>query len=147
MGIKKASNSLVEVEKTENKIENYPPKLRQLYEFIHENYNFKTISQACRLAGLDYHSIRVMLAKQKKKGNNFMQLLYKSLDERNAERLAFVDDRVYNKSLESDMRAAELFYKRTGALQSGSGGDRVQVNNQINLSFMSPLPEDDIIIK
>jgi hypothetical protein len=43
------------------------------------------------------------------------------------------------------MRAAELFYKRTGAIQSGSGGDRVQVNNQVNLTFMSPLPDKDTI--
>jgi hypothetical protein len=80
------------------------------------------------------------ISRESKKGNDYRMLLYSLLDYRNKSWLPFVDNKVIGRALDSDMRAAELFYKRTGAIQSGSGGDRVQVNNQINLSFMSPLP-------
>ena len=39
---------------------NFPPKLRKLAKFIEENYSFKSLKEACELAGVNYNSARVL---------------------------------------------------------------------------------------
>ncbi|NIP39102.1 MAG: hypothetical protein GWO07_10445 [Candidatus Dadabacteria bacterium] len=126
-------------------IDEFPPVLRKLAEKVMGNYNFNSLQELCNNEGMSYRSVLNAISREKKKGNDFRMLLYSLLDYRNKCLLPFVDNVVYGKALESDMTAAKLFYKRTGAIQSGSGGDRVQVNNQINLAFTPPLPDKDTI--
>lgn len=146
MGIKKAVNTNIAKDLIkENKIENYPPKLQKLYDYIQNNYSFDSMKALCSETGDNYKSICTMIDREKRKGNNFYDLIYDNLNVRNNRLLYLIDNKVLDKALESNMRAAELFYKRTGSIQSGSGGDRVQVNNQVNLTFMSPLPNKDDI--
>lgn len=126
-------------------LQQYPPVLRKLTELVLEKYNFKSIKELCDNEGLSYRSVINAISRESKKGNDYRMLLYSLLDYRNKSWLPFVDNKVIGRALESDMQAAKLFYQRTGAIQSGSGGDRVQVNNQVNLTFMSPLPTKDVI--
>lgn len=126
-------------------INDFPPVLRKLAEKVMEKYNFASLQQLCDNEGFNYQVVQNAISRCRKKGNDFGLLVYYLLEERNKKWLGFVDNKVLEKALESDMTAAKLFYQRSGVLQSGSGGDRVQVNNQVNLTFMSPLPDKDKI--
>lgn len=126
-------------------IEDFPPVLRKLADKVMEKYNFSSLQQLCDNEGLNYQVVQNAISRCRKKGNDFGLLIYSLLEERNKKWLGFVDNKVLERALESDMRAAELFYKRAGAIKTGSGGDRVQVNNQVNLTFMSPLPDKDTV--
>lgn len=55
------------------------------------------------------------------------------LDTRNKHRLLFVDNKVYEKALEGHVNASKLFYQLANAIDSGSGGDRNVIVNQINI--------------
>ena len=114
-------------------INDFPPKLRELANFIRENYNFKSIQDACKLAGLNGHSINVTITKYRKKGYDFNKLLYNLLYDRNKDRLVYLDNAVYEKALDGNMTGAKLFYQRAGAIDTGSGGDRNVIINQINI--------------
>ncbi len=138
------SNNLA-LENKETTLDDFPPVLRKLAEKVMEKYNFGSLQELCNNEGMSYRSVLNAISREKKKGNDFRMLLYSLLDYRNKCLLPFVDNVVYGKALESDMTAAKLFYQRTGAIQTGSGGDRVQVNNQINLAFTPPLPDKDVI--
>jgi len=59
--------------------------------------------------------------------------LYSYLDDRNKHRLGFVDNTVYETALDGNMTGAKLFYQRTNAIDTGSGGDRNVIVNQINI--------------
>jgi len=124
------------VEKYDNKkvsLNDFPRKLQQLALFIKENYNFKSINKACELAGINYHSARTMISNRRKKGIDFNDLLVDMLDTRNQHRLLFVDNSVYQTALDGNMTASKLFYQRANAIDSGSGGDRNVIINQINI--------------
>jgi len=136
----KKKNRPVLIKENNINLDDFPPILRKLAERILENYSFNSFKELCEKESISYKSIMNAISREKKKGNDFHQLVFNLLDYRNKRLLPFVDNKVVEKALESDMTAAKLFYQRTGAIQSGSGGDRVQVNNQSNLSFMSPLP-------
>jgi len=137
----------IKLVKYQDEINKFPPILRNLAEIVLDKYNFKSIKELCDNEQMSYRSVINAISRESKKGNDYRMLLYSLLEYRNKSWLLFLDNVVYSKALESDMRAAELFYKRAGAIQSGSGGERVQVNNQITLSFMSPLPVKDITPK
>lgn len=133
-----------EISNNNPKLKDFPPKLRQLAHFIEENYQFKSIKDACELAGLNYDSINVMITKHRKKGNDFGELIYSMLDKRNRQRLVFVDDAMFEKASTGDTQAAKLFYQRTGALDTGSGGDRTPININV-LTVASPISQDQPI--
>ena len=69
----------------------------------------------------------------RKKGLEYNELLYSLLDTRNKHRLGFVDNSVYQTVLDGNMTGAKLFYQRAGAIDTGSGGDRNIIVNQINI--------------
>ncbi len=101
-----------ELQLTNDKLKRFPPKLQELARFIEDHSGFKSLKQACELAGLNYKSAIVMITKERKKGSDFKDLIYSILDKRNRDRLVYIDDAVAEKALAGDMRAAELFYKR-----------------------------------
>ncbi len=54
-------------------LKEFPPKLQKLARFIEENHSFKSLKEACELAGVNYNSVRVTIARYKKKGNDFYE--------------------------------------------------------------------------
>ena len=125
--------------KATDEVNKYPPILRKLAEKVLEKYNFKSIKELCDNEQMSYRSVLNAISRELKKGNDFKLLLYSLLDYRNKSWLPFIDNIVYNKALESDMGAAKLFYQRTQAIPIGSGGDRLTVNNIIQLGTVVPL--------
>jgi len=124
------------VEKYDNKkidIKEFPKQLQKLAVYIKENYMFRSISEACQSMGINELSVHTQISRYRKKGFEYNELLYQMLDNRNKHRLLFVDNKVYEKTLEGNMTAAKLFYQRTNAIDTGSGGDRNVIINQINI--------------
>jgi len=132
-----------EIELINDKLNKFPPKLQKLARYIEEHYGFKSLKEACELSGLNYDSIQVMISKNRKKGNDFNQLVYSTLDLRNRKRLMFVDDTVCEKALAGDMRAAELFYKRAGEIKPINKTE-INFNQQNNYLTMQPMDSDPI---
>lgn len=125
--------------KVSKEVDKYPPILRKLTEKVLEKYNFNSIKELCDNEQMSYRSVINAISRESKKGNDFRMLLYSLLDYRNKTWLPFIDNKVYSKALESDMAAAKLFYQRTQAIPTGSGGDRLTVNNIIQLGTVVPL--------
>jgi len=131
-----------ELELTNDKLKRFPPKLQELARFIEENYGFKSLKEACKLAGVNYDSIRTTISKERKKGSDFNDLLYSLLDKRNRNRLTYIDNAVAEKALAGDMRAAEIFYKRTGEIKPMNKTEINfnQQNNYLTMGQIDSLP-------
>ncbi len=114
-------------------IKDFPKQLQKLAEYIKENYMFKSISEACQSMGINELSVHTQISRYRKKGFEYNELLYQMLDTRNKHRLLFVVNKVYEKALEGHVNASKLFYQRANAIDSGSGGDRNVIINQINI--------------
>ncbi len=129
----------------------FPPKLQKLARFIEENHSFKSLKEACELTGVNYNSVRVTIARYKKKGNDFYELLYSLLEKRNSRELTFVDNVLLRECIKEiedgsspNIQAMKLFYQRTGALDSKK--QQINVNQTINTMYAVPvsttLPDD-----
>jgi len=131
-----------ELQLTNDKLKRFPPKLQELARFIEETYGFKSLKEACELAGLNYKSATVMMTKERKKGNDFKNLLYSILDKRNRDRLVYIDDVVYEKALAGDIRVAETYYKRTGEIKPVNKTEINfnQQNNYLTMGQIDSLP-------
>ena len=125
--------------KVTDEVDKYPPILKKLANKVLDKYSFNSIKELCDGEGINYKAAMNAIARCKKKGNDFHMLLFGLLDYKNKKHLHLVDNKVLTKALESDMGAAKLFYQRTQAIPTGSGGDRLTVNNIIQLGTVVPL--------
>ena len=135
-----------------SELKDFPPKLQKLARFIEENHSFKSLKEACELADVNYDSVRVLMARYKKKGNDFNELLYSLLNKRNSRELTFVDNALLKECLKDqgdgsspNIQAMKLFYQRTGALDSTK--QQINVNQTINKMYavpVSPIPPADL---
>jgi len=142
------SHSVEKYDKKKVSLNDFPRKLQQLALFIKENYEFKSISKACELMGINYLSVQSQISRFRKKGFEYNELLYDMLDTRNKHRLLFIDNKVYETALDGNMTGAKLFYQRAGAIDTGSGGDRNVIINQINIPIATNTkPPIDLIRK
>jgi len=132
-----------ELELINDRLNKFPPKLQKLARFIEETYGFKSLKEACELAGVNYDSIRTTISKERKKGSDFNDLIYSMLDKRNRNRLTYIDNAVAEKALAGDMRAAEIFYKRTGEIKPMNKTE-INFNQQNNYLTMQPMDSDPL---
>jgi len=134
-----------ELQLTNDKLKRFPPKLQELARFIEDHYGFKSLKEACELAGVNYDSIRTTISKERKKGSDFNDLLYSLLDKRNRNRLTYIDNAVAEKALAGDMRAAEIFYKRTGEIKQGNKTEINfnQQNNYLTMGQVDAMPTSE----
>ena len=133
------TNKPVVTNRKDVSIEDFPPKVRKVAKYIETNIKNYSISKVCQSIGVDYKNVMTMISRSRKKGNDFNVLLESMRASRNSGRVIFVDDAVYKKALGSDTAAAKLFYQSNGYIQTGSGGDRLTVNNIIQLGTVVPL--------
>jgi len=119
--------------KKEPELDDFPPVLKKLAHRFKEEYSFRSIQQLCDSEGFNYQVVQNAISRMRKKGLEYNDLLYSLLDTRNKHRLGFVDNSVYQTALDGNMTGAKLFYQRTNAIDSGSGGDRNVIINQINI--------------
>jgi len=133
------NNNLVKPDKDIKKL---PRKLQKLAQVFTQNITFCDLKSACEFAQLNYSSIRTMISREKKKGNNFWQLLENMRKEKLLVHKPFIDNRMIDGALNGTNRDKELFYRLTGDIQSGSNHN-VNVNVQNNIRF--PVSKADII--
>jgi len=98
--------------------------------------------------GINYLSVQSQISRFRKKGFEYNELLYDMLDTRNKHRLLFIDNKVYETALDGNTAASKLFYQRANAIDTGSGGDRNVIVNQINIPIATNTrPPIDLIRK
>lgn len=132
--------------KIEDELDEYPPILRKVAKYYLENYHIDSFKELCDNAGVKYESARKARAKYLKKGKDFNILLELTNNRRNKALVPFLDGALFRKAMgevsEVDVKAAKLFYQRSGALESGSGGDRNNI--QVNVfTSAAPMPSGD----
>ena len=128
--------------KPDKDLEKLPRKLRQLAQVFTENIYFCDLKSACEFALLNYPSIRTMISREKKKGNNFWVLVENVRKEKLLAFKPFIDNKMIEGALNGTNRDKELFYKLSGDIQTGSNHN-VNVNVQNNIRF--PVSKADII--
>jgi len=132
----------------ENKLINYPPKLRNLAEYISNSPDYMSISEYAKAAGMSVESIYVLISRSRKKGNDFYDLIHDIVRQKLRVYRPRVFKALVDKALEGDIQAAKLFFQLSGDLQAGSGGDRNIIINQINIPIAtSTKPPIDLIKK
>ena len=125
--------------KATDEVDKYPPILKKLVNKVLDKYSFNSIKELCDGEGINYKAAMNAIARCKKKGNDFHMLVFGLLDYKNKKHLHLVDNKVLTKALGSDVGAAKLFYQRAGVIDTGRGGDRLTVNNIIQLGTVVPL--------
>jgi len=86
----------------EQTISKFPPKLRQILNYRYKNSAGLTIAELCRLNGLNYKSIMQMIFKEKKKDNNFYDLLHEIEREQVLSRKFHLDNKFFKLLCESN---------------------------------------------
>jgi len=121
----------------EQTISKFPPKLRQILNYRYKNSEGLSIAELCRLNGLNYKSIMQMIFKQKKKDNNFYDLLHQIEREQVLNRKFHLDNRFYKMICESDdleavRKSIKTFYETQRLLPPEN---KQQINIQNNISI------------
>jgi len=125
-------------------ISKFPPKLRKILNYRYKNSAGLSIAELCRLNGLNYKSIMQMIFKQKKKDNNFYELLHQIEREQVLNRKIHLDNRFYkmvceSNDLESVRKSIKTFYETQRLLPSEN---KQEINIQNNISV--PVSVKDI---
>jgi len=97
-------------------ISKFPPKLRKILNYRYKNSAGLSIAELCRLNGLNYKSIMQMIFKQKKKDNNFYELLHQIEREQVLNRKFHLDNKFYRlicetNDLEDIRKSIKTFYE------------------------------------
>jgi len=118
-------------------ISKFPPKLRQILNFRYKNTEGLSIAELCRLNGLNYKSIMQMIFKQKKKDNNFYDLLHEIERELVLNRKIQLDNKFYKMVCESDdleavRKSIKTFYE-TQRLLPTEKKQSINIHNNISI--------------
>ena len=135
----------------EQTISKFPPKLRQILNYRYKNSEGLSIAELCRLNGLNYKSIMQMIFKQKKKDNNFYELLHQIERELVLNRKIQLDNKFYKMVCESDdleavRKSIKTFYETQKLIQPDNKPiiqTVVAINIPISLKDMKPLDLDN----
>ena len=103
-------------------ISKFPPKLRKLLNYRYKNSAGLTIAELCRLNGLNYKSIMQMIFREKKKDNNFYDLLHEIEREQVLNRKIHLDNLFYkmvceSNDLEEVRKSIKTFYETQRLIQ------------------------------
>jgi len=123
----------MKIQKMNNNLAKYPPKLRKLGEYITNSPDYMSISEYAKAANMSVESIYVLISRSRKKGNDFYDLIHDIVRQKLRVYRPKVFKALVDKALEGDIQAAKLFFQLSGDLQAGSGGDRNIIINQINI--------------
>ena len=128
-------------------IDDFPPVLRKptekRLEIALSTNEWINDKQACLITGVDYQSFRSMKMRYKKKAmdldsyvaNATMLMLPKFKPQVYMEVIRGAKDR-FNSQAPSQQK---LYAQLVGDIQTGRGGDRLQINNVINLGTAVPI--------
>jgi len=130
-------------------ISKFPPKLRKILNYRYKNSAGLTIAELCRLNGLNYKSIMQMIFKEKKKDNNFYDLLHEIESEQVLNRKFHLDNKFYKLICESndleDIRKSIKTFYETNKLIDTSNKPVIAIQNNISIPIsVKDIRPDDI---
>jgi len=137
-------NLIEKNESIDDKINQFPPKLRQILNYRYKNSAGLSVGELCRLNGLNYKSIMQMIFKEKKKDNNFYSLLHEIERELITDRKIRLDNKFYkllceSSDLEEVRKSIKTFYETQKLINTEN---KQQINIQNNISI--PVSVKDI---
>jgi hypothetical protein len=112
------------------KLEDFPPKLRNLGRFIIDSGQLMTLKEACESIGINYNSAKSQILKCKKKGLDFHRLV----DDYVIEKLRNARPEVYQ-SLQEKAISGSLGHQKLFAEIVGDSKNRLEVDHNITGLF------------
>lgn len=128
--------------KRELTLYDFPPKLRELALFLVKNDNPISLKEACTRVRLNYDSICNMIAKSRRKGKDFNDLLNRHSFEYLKSRVSEVDKAMANEAITGTHKDRELFYRRVGILKDSP---QISIDNRSITVLAAPpsaIPSD-----
>ena len=116
----------------------FPPKLRNLAIKIHESGDYKSFKDYCRAFTYNYDSIKTMIARYKKKGFDFYDLLGNVHKEKLKKFRQQVYQALLDGALKGSFKHIELYLKLIGDLKESENSGKV--TNNLNILMLPALP-------
>jgi len=117
---------------------NFPPKLRKLAVKIHESGDYKSLKDYCRAFTYNYDSIKTMIARYKKKGFDFYDLLGNVHKEKLKKFRQQVYQALLDGAIQGSIKHIELYLKLIGDLKESE--NKGLVTNNLNILMLPALP-------
>ena len=119
-----------ELAKSSPKLEDFPPKLRKLGQFIISCGQLMTLKEACEAIEINYPSVRTQIMRSKKKGNDFHGLI----DDCVIEKLKNARPDVY-KSLQERAISGSLGHQKLFSEIVGDVKNKLEINHKVTGFF------------
>ena len=129
-----------ELAKSSTKLEDFPPKLRKLGQFIINSGQLMTLKEACESTGINYQTIRTQILRSKKKGLDFHRLV----DDHVIEKLRNARPEVY-KSLQEKATSGSLGHQKLFSEIVGDVKNKVEVNHKVTGLFACFSPNPNVM--
>ncbi len=127
-----------ELAKSSTKLEDFPPKLRNLGRFIINSGQLMTLKEACEATSINYQTVRTQILRSKKKGLDFHRLV----DDHVIEKLRNARPEVY-KSLQDQAISGSLGHQKLFSEIVGDRKDKLEIDHKVTGLFacFSPNPK------
>ena len=129
-----------ELAKSSTKLEDFPPKLRKLGQFIINSGQLMTLKEACESTGINYQTIRTQILRSKKKGLDFHRLV----DDHVIEKLRNARPEVY-KSLQDQAISGSLGHQKLFSEIVGDRKDKLEIDHKVTGLFACFSPNPNIM--
>lgn len=129
-----------EMAKKEVNINDFPPKLRKLANYLIENVEYGTIKDACEKLSLNTDAVYVSIHKCRKRGIDLMSYVSDHWKEGLKKAKPMVRNALIREAVNGTAANQKLFFQLTGDLV-----ERQEVKHDIGLSFVfmaDQMPED-----
>ena len=115
-----------ELAKSSPKLEDFPPKLRNLGRFIINSGQLMTLKEACEATSINYQTVRTQILRSKKKGLDFHRLV----DDHVIEKLRNARPEVY-KSLQERAISGSLGHQKLFSEIVGDIKDKLEIDHKL----------------
>lgn len=116
--------------KSSTKLEHFPPKLRKLGQYIISCGQLMTLKEACESTGINYDTVRTLIARYKRKGKDFHSLVNDCV----IEKLVNARPDVY-RSLQEKAISGSLGHQKLFSEIVGDHKNKVEVDHRITGLF------------
>jgi len=129
-----------ELSNPSTKLEDFPPKLRKLGQFIISSGQLMTLKEACEATSINYQTVRTQILRSKRKGLDFHRLI----DDYVIEKLRNARPEVYS-SLREKAISGSLGHQKLFSEIVGDRKDKLEIDHKITGLFAVVGPDPNII--
>lgn len=123
----------------DSELSKFPPKLRKLAEFVRNNPEYMSLKEYCEQGNVNYDTVRTLISRSRKKGNDFNELLTRIYREKLGSHRSQVFAALVRKTKEGSLPHMRLYFELTGDLKPDYTESQSTHNTQHNYIIMPPV--------